>query len=185
MLFFLAFTLAVCTPLFEQRAESDSRERIGTIGPRHSDIRRTNVSWTRYLLHDYFTAEEFNRMDRRVRQMRSSQARSSADLRDRIADLEDDLGRLTLLTYALAEACVRKGVFTREEIASFADELDLVDGRADGKLDPSALHGPGEQRPTRPRSPESHLHDLERREHKTPGQFLSELEEQTGDDAPS
>ena len=139
------------------------------------------MSWTRYLCHDFFTAQELNRMEDRVRRMRSSSARSDTNLRNRIDELEDDLGRLSLLTHALAEACVRKGIFNREEISSIADELDLLDGRADGRLDPEALHGPNEQRSTSSRSPHDHLHELEKREQQTPGQFLSDLEDQAGD----
>jgi hypothetical protein len=135
------------------------------------------MSWTRYLCQDYFTVKELDRIDANVRRMRMSSARSDAGLRDRIAELEDDLGRLTLLTHALAEACVRKGIFTREEIAAIADELDLLDGRADGQLDPAALRGPDEQRSPSRQSPEDHLHELEKREQQTPGQFLSELED--------
>jgi hypothetical protein len=119
-------------------------------------------------------------MEDRVRQMNSRSSRSDANLRDRIDELEDDIGRLSLMMHALAEACVRKGVFSREEIASIADELDLLDGQADGKLDPAALRGPGEQRSTSPRSPQDHLHELEKREQQTPGQFLSDLEDQAG-----
>ncbi len=139
------------------------------------------MSWTRYLCHDFFTAQELNRMEDRVRQMRSSSARSDTNLRNRIDELEDDIGRLSLLTHALAEACVRKGVFNREEIAAVADELDLLDGRADGRLDPEALRGPGEQRSASSRSPQDHLHELEKREQQTPGQFLSDLEDRADD----
>ena len=108
-------------------------------------------------------------------------SRASADLRQRVDELEDDLGRATLIVHALAEACVRKGLLGREEIAAIVDEVDLLDGKADGKLDPAALRSPDEQRAKRPPSAERHLHDLESQETQSPGEFLSDLERQAGE----
>ena len=75
------------------------------------------MSWTRYLLHDFFTAHELNRVEHRFRRSRSASASSGAAVRDRMDDLEDDLGRATLIVHALAEVCVRKGLLTREFLA--------------------------------------------------------------------
>ncbi len=135
------------------------------------------MGWTRYLLHDYYTAKELDRIDERMRRIRSSNARSAGDARERIEELEDDLGRLSLLVHALAEACVRQGVLSREQITSIADEIDLLDGCADGKLAPSSLRDPDERRPTRPQRPEEHLRQLEKGDHQSPGEFLSNLED--------
>jgi hypothetical protein len=140
------------------------------------------MSWTRYLFHDYFTAREFNRLDERLRHRRMSEARSGAEQRRRIDELEDDLGRLTLLVHALAEACVRKGMLTRPEIAALVDELDLLDGRADGKLDLPAPGEPGEARPQRPATPEGYLHELEKGDAQTPDEFLADLQRGDADD---
>jgi hypothetical protein len=131
------------------------------------------MGWTRYLLHDYYTAKELDRIDDHMRRIRSSSTRSAGDARERIEELEDDLGRLTLLVHAMAEACVRKGVLSRDEIMAVADEIDLLDGTADGKL---AVRDPDQQRETGPQRPEEHLRQLEKREHQTPGEFLSNLE---------
>jgi hypothetical protein len=135
------------------------------------------MGWTRYLLHDYYTAKELDRIDERMRSMRSSSARSAGDARERVEELEDDLGRLTLLVHALAEACVRKGVLSRDEIAAVADDIDLLDGCADGKLAPSSLRDPDSRRESRPQSPEEHLRQLEKRDPQSPGEFLSNLED--------
>ena len=53
--------------------------------------------------------------------------------------LEDDLARAVLLIHTLAEACILKDVFSREEIARAASEIDLFDGTADGELDPAVI----------------------------------------------
>lgn len=58
---------------------------------------------------------------------------------DRIADLEDDVARLTLVTMTMMEMFVRKGIATREELSALVAEIDELDGELDGKLDPSAL----------------------------------------------
>lgn len=57
----------------------------------------------------------------------------------RIADLEDDVARLTLVTMTMMEMIVRKGIATREELSALVAEIDGLDGEPDGKLDPSAL----------------------------------------------
>jgi hypothetical protein len=128
-------------------------------------------------MHDYYTAKELDRIDDHLRRIRSSTARSAGAVHDRTEELEDDLGRLTLLVHALAEACVRKGVLSREEISAMASEIDLLDGCADGKLAPSTFRDPDQQREKRPPSPEEHLRRLERRDHQGPGEFLSNLED--------
>ena len=133
------------------------------------------MSWTRYLLHDFWTAAELNRMDHRASQMRRIASASRADLRQRIDELEDDLGRVALLTHALAEACVQSGVLRREQISAMAEKLDLADGVADGRLDLSGNRAPDEQ-PQRPLSPNEHLRQLEKRGLKDPKEFLGDLE---------
>jgi hypothetical protein len=138
------------------------------------------MSWTRYLFHDFFTASELNRMDarfRRLRQARTVDVQSRGNMLDRIDELEDDLGRLTLFAQTLAEACVRNGLLTREQISTIAQELDLADGKQDGKLDPSVMRPKEQQRPERPQSTAEYLHDLEKRRRQSPGEFLSDLEQ--------
>jgi hypothetical protein len=120
------------------------------------------MSWTRYLFHDYFTAKELNRIDAAAERRRRITSSERTDLRRLCSELEDDLGRLALLVHALAEVCVRKGVLTREEITAMMAEVDMLDGVADGKLDPNALR-PKDERPKRPARPEDFFRDLESR----------------------
>jgi len=63
----------------------------------------------------------------------------------RIAQLEDDLGRVALLTRALMDAILKKGVLSQVEIAEMMTKADMSDGTRDGKLDLGSLR----QRPDR------------------------------------
>ena len=118
------------------------------------------MSWTRYLFHDFFTAKELNRIDANAERRRRLASTERIGIRQRFTDTEDDVGRLALLVHALAEACVRKGVLTREEIAAMVAEVDLLDGAKDGKLDPAALRS--DDRQSRPTGrPKDFLRDLE------------------------
>ena len=60
-------------------------------------------------------------------------------LESRMAQLEDDLGRVALLTRALMDAILKKGVLSQVEIAEMMTKADMSDGTRDGKLDLSAL----------------------------------------------
>jgi len=60
-------------------------------------------------------------------------------LEARIAQLEDDLGRVALLTRALMDAILKKGVLSQVEIAEMMTKADMSDGTRDGKLDLSSL----------------------------------------------
>jgi hypothetical protein len=60
-------------------------------------------------------------------------------LEARIAQLEDDLGRVALLTRALMDAILKKGVLSQIEIAEMMTQADMSDGTRDGKLDLSSL----------------------------------------------
>ncbi len=53
----------------------------------------------------------------------------------RVAQLEDDLGRVALLTRALMDAILKKGVLSQVEIAEMMTKADMADGTRDGKLD--------------------------------------------------
>ena len=100
------------------------------------------MSLRRYFLHDFFTAREFNELEkRRRRRFRRDQSQRRGD-RERIDELEQDLARVAMLARGLAEACLTKGVLSREELAAALLEADLADGAEDQVLDPSvALPG--------------------------------------------
>ena len=99
------------------------------------------MSWTRYLLHDFWTAREFNELEasqrssrRSARQHRSNAARARKELQERIEELEQDLGEATLLLRTLADLCVEEGVLTAEQLQAKAKELDALDGVIDGRM---------------------------------------------------
>lgn len=99
------------------------------------------MSWTRYLLHDFWTAREFNKIDeerrarRRSRRMRTQrQAAERAKLESRIEELEQDLGEAVLLLRTMSDLCVQKGVLTADEMMERAEELDALDGVIDGRM---------------------------------------------------
>jgi hypothetical protein len=56
-------------------------------------------------------------------------------LETRVSNLEDDLGRVALLTRALIDAVLKKGVITQVELAEMMAKEDMSDGERDGKLD--------------------------------------------------
>jgi len=60
-------------------------------------------------------------------------------LETRVAELEDNLGRVALLTRALMDAILKKGVLSQVELAEMMTKADMSDGERDGKLDMSSL----------------------------------------------
>lgn len=113
--------------------------------------------WTLYAINKYFGDRHRESIDARIKRMRE---RTRVDLVDDVRQLEADLGRALLLVQALSEACIEKGLFSREELAVIAERVDLDDGAADGRLDPATLRPPTDERPPAA-SPEEHLRWLE------------------------
>lgn len=62
------------------------------------------------------------------------------DLQKRVDQLEDDLGRVALLTRALIDAVLKKGLLSQIELAEMMTKADMQDGVRDGKLDLRTLH---------------------------------------------
>jgi hypothetical protein len=104
------------------------------------------MSLSRYFLHDFFTAREFNELEQRERRRRDQQRRWRRADHERIQVLEDQLARVAMLARGLADACLAKGVMSRDELAHHLLEADLADGAEDGGLDPTVAL-PGEDRP--------------------------------------
>lgn len=102
------------------------------------------MSWLAKSIKSYLTGEEFESLEDRMTRLRGEANEIRANPVDRVQELEDDLARATLLIYVLCEACVQKGVITREEFETAVAEIDLFDGVADGRLDPAVV---------RPKSP--------------------------------
>ena len=109
-------------------------------------------AWERYKLLDMHD-------DLKQSQRDSNAARARAA--DNMETLEENLSRALLLVHSLTEALVRKGIMTREEIAAVADQLDMLDGRADGKLAPGTVAGTVKP-PDAPLSPNEFLRKLEK-----------------------
>ena len=101
------------------------------------------MSWTSKAIRRHLTGEQCETFDELAARMRRAESDPPPSPVVRIAQLEDDLARAVLLIHSLTEACVQKGIFTREEIARTAAEIDMFDGIADGKLDPKVVR-PGE-----------------------------------------
>jgi len=102
------------------------------------------MSWTTNAIRKTLTGKQCETFEDCLRRMRDGSGNIDLGIADRVAQLEDDLARAVLLIHTLAEACIRKGVLTRDEIAEAARKVDLLDGTADGRLDPSAVR-PKEQ----------------------------------------
>lgn len=69
------------------------------------------------------------------------------NLKARVAQLEDDLGRVALLTRALIDAVLKKGVLTQVDLAEMMSKADMADGVRDGKLDLSTIRGRSSPKP--------------------------------------
>lgn len=93
------------------------------------------MTWSRYFTHDFWTAREFDRVDAEIRRRGRADRRTRMELRERVKELEDDLGHVALLTRALVDACLAKGLLTHDEVAALVMKLDAADGTVDGRLD--------------------------------------------------
>lgn len=66
------------------------------------------MGWGRFLLHDFFTASEFNAMEKEFNHHRSRQDNQ----------------------------CLKKGLLTQAELHARVREVDVADGRLDGRAAP-------------------------------------------------
>jgi hypothetical protein len=85
----------------------------------------------RWLFNDWFTAHELDQLDSKL----ASQSRRDERQDQRIEALRADLERVSLLAKSLADLCLEHGVLTRDQLRERMFELDLSDGRQDGRLD--------------------------------------------------
>src|SRR5438876_9041771 len=67
------------------------------------------------------------------RAIRSAHRRMEVGARARVARLEDELGRVSLLAFALSELCLAKGVITTDELRERMRAIDVADGVEDGR----------------------------------------------------
>jgi hypothetical protein len=93
---------------------------------------------SRWLFNDWFTAAELDHVDARFDEaVHRNDARHGRN-EDVLRELRGDVGRLALLTRALVELCVERGVLTRQQLKQKMLEIDLLDGRRDGRIAPGA-----------------------------------------------
>ena len=102
----------------------------------------------RFFQPGLYTSQEFAELERNLETRRKFDSERTRAQKERIAELEDDLGRIALVLRSLAELCIQKGVLTPAELKQRMLAADLDDGVADQRLDPKALI-PGESRAAR------------------------------------
>ncbi|MCE9594415.1 MAG: hypothetical protein K8S98_09485 [Planctomycetes bacterium] len=82
-----------------------------------------------------WTYHELQRIDEQLSRLGSfGRARGR-----RLSDAERDLGRVALVTRALGDLMIAKGLLTKEELLAAIERTDLEDGVADGAIDPKAV----------------------------------------------
>lgn len=106
------------------------------------------MGWFSHSIRKYLKEGQYETYEGKLNRIRESRGPAYGSITERAEQLEEDLARAVLLIHTLTEACVRKGFFTREEVAQVASEIDLLDGVADGQLNPAAV------RPTPPQPPQ-------------------------------
>lgn len=100
------------------------------------------MGWLRQLKESYWQPSQVDQLDSKLEPLRlndTSAAQQSPI--ERFVEVERDLGRLTLVTQALVEACVRKGLLTHDEIAEIIGEVDLSQA-ADARWGAAATERP-------------------------------------------
>lgn len=67
----------------------------------------------------------------------ASNAESAANAARRTSEkMEDLVARQALVIHTLVAMCEQKGVFTRAELLALMEQIDMLDGKRDGKLAP-------------------------------------------------
>ena len=117
----------------------------------------------------YFQKKEVERLevmlDRRRKHQRRKVNRAARDenrLAQDVDDADADLGRALLLTVALHDVLLDKGLLVSNDLGQAARDVDLLDGTADGKLDPAVLRPADDSPPNGSDDPKDFLKRLER-----------------------
>lgn len=100
-------------------------------------------------LFDFFFPEQAQASHlRRLTEQQSRQNRGRRqqnteikELSARIDQLEDDLGFVSLVLASVMARLDEKGTLTRADVRAAMQELDEIDGVADGRLDINVLRG--------------------------------------------
>lgn len=94
------------------------------------------MSYGRYLMHDWFTAEALDDIDYRIKAIRQSDLRAKKTLARHVLALENDVAHLALVLRAVGDLLLEKGLVTEAELESKISAADLLDGSADRRLSP-------------------------------------------------
>lgn len=97
------------------------------------------------LLVGVFDPAVVRQLQARLEAVRLERANKMRQAQARVLQLEEDVARIALLSRAVSELLLKKGVFTKRELAEQLVATDVVDGALDFGLDP-ALALPGEER---------------------------------------
>jgi hypothetical protein len=98
-------------------------------------------------MYEFFFPEqaEANHLRSIASSMRTSARRSGkagkrvSELEHRVGELEDDLDFLSLITLTLFGILNEKGLVDRRSLMDRINQVDMFDGRKDGKVSPEAL----------------------------------------------
>ena len=117
----------------------------------------------------YFQKKEVERLEVMLNRRRKHQrrkvnraARDENRLAQDVDDADADLGRALLLTVALHDVLLDKGLLVPNDLGQAARDIDLLDGTADGKLDPAVLRPADDSPPNASDDPKDFLKRLER-----------------------
>lgn len=99
-----------------------------------------------------FITRQIDKLDARMALLRSQDRVRQAGMKQRIEALERDLGRVALVTRALADVCVAKGLFTQEQLVRQIHDVDALDGVLDQRLSADVVL-PGQSKPPPPPAP--------------------------------
>lgn len=89
--------------------------------------------------------QELRELQRLLRRTRANVSKGRASTVRRLVELELGLGRVALLTRALAELGLERAAFTPEDLARKLAAIDEADGAKDDALDPRVVL-PGESK---------------------------------------
>jgi hypothetical protein len=90
------------------------------------------------MYYPWVGARASNTSARNAAQSASSAASEARSARRQVELMEDALGRHALIIRTLLSICEKKGLFNEPEFIKLMEEVDLSDGRLDGKYTPEA-----------------------------------------------
>jgi hypothetical protein len=104
------------------------------------------MSLWKYIFDSNLTQRaDLERLDAQAEHLQASLDRARSRTRSaesEIRDLRRETARLTLVVEALTRLLEERNLCTRKELARRIQEVDLEDGKEDGRFDPPAIQGP-------------------------------------------